>query len=135
MYMNGIIRIKIFPVFFCFGCALLLLPGCVTSKKKYSGFITIRKYQKNIPFVFKNNITLIAPDLSKDDKVTVNSKLNTQLDDSAKVKIVDAFFIFHKITRPPAFDTNAIIQSANNMKTAMINLGYYNPSVSYSFDT
>jgi outer membrane protein insertion porin family len=133
--MNGIIRIKIFPVFFCFGLALLLLQGCVTSKKKYSGFITVRKYQKNIPFVFKNNITLTAPDLSKDDKVTVNSKLNTQLDDSAKVKIVDAFFIFHKITRPPGFDTNAIIQSANNMKTAMVNLGYYNPNVSYSFNT
>jgi outer membrane protein insertion porin family len=132
--MNGIIRIKIFPAFFVFTIALIFLSGCATSKK-YSGFTSVRKYQKNIPFVFKNNVTLTAPDLSKDDEVTVNSKLNTQLDDSAKVKIKDAFFIFHKITRPPVFDTNAIIQSANNMTTAMVNLGYYNPEVNYTFDT
>jgi outer membrane protein insertion porin family len=133
--MNGTIRIKIIPVFFYFGTAILFLSGCATSKTKYSGFTTIRKYQKNIPFVFKNNITLIAPELNNDDKVTFKSKLNSQLDDSAKVKIKDAFFIFHKITRPPVFDTNAVQQSANNMKTAMVNLGYYNPKVTYTFDT
>src|SRR5258708_10729313 len=133
--MNGMIRSKIFPVFFIAGIILLFLSGCVTSKKKYSGFTTVRKYQKNKPFIFKNNVTLTAPDLSRDDKVTVNSKLNTQLDDSAKVKIKDAAFIFHYITKPPVFDTNAIIQSANNMRTAMVNLGYYNPKVTYTFDT
>jgi hypothetical protein len=132
--MNGLIRVKIISVFFCFGIAIIFLPGCSTSKK-YSGFTTVRKYQKNIPFVFKNNITLSAPDLSNDEKVTVNSKLNTQLDDSAKVKIKEGFFIFHKIISPPVFDTNAIIQSSNNMKTAMVNLGYYKPEVTYTFDT
>ena len=79
MYMNGIIRSKIFPAFFVAGIALIFLSGCATSKKQYSGFTTVRKYQKNIPFVFKNNITLTAPDLSSDDKAAVNSKLNTQL--------------------------------------------------------
>ncbi|HET7118359.1 MAG TPA: hypothetical protein VFI29_17820, partial [Hanamia sp.] len=67
--MNGLIRVKIISVFFCFGIAIIFLPGCSTSKK-YSGFTTVRKYQKNIPFVFKNNITLSAPDLSNDEKVT-----------------------------------------------------------------
>lgn len=123
--MNGIIRIKISPAFFYSGIAILFFSGCTT----------VRKYQKNIPFIFKNNITLVAPDLSKDAKVAVNSRLNTQLDDSAKVKIKDAFFIFHKITAPPVFDTNVIIQSANSMRTAMRYLGYYNPEVTYTFDT
>lgn len=132
--MNGIIRSKIFPVFFIVGIALIFLSGCATSKK-YSGFTFVRKYQKNIPFVFKNNITLTAPDLSKDDKAAVNSKLNTQLGDSAKVKIKDVAFVLHYITRPPVFDTNVIKQSAENMKNAMINLGYYHPGVSYKFDT
>jgi len=85
--MNGMIRSKIFPAFSIIGIAFFFLTGCVTSKKKYSGFTTVRKYQKNKPFIYKNNITLTAPDLSRDDKVIVNSKLNTQLDDSAKVKI------------------------------------------------
>ncbi len=132
--MNGIIRIKIFPAFFVLNVALIFLSGCGSSKK-YAGFTFVRKYQKNIPFVFKNNISLTAPDLSNDDKVTVNSKLNTQLDDSAKVKIKDVAFLFHYITRPPVFDTNAVIQSSENMRTAMEYLGYYNPEVTYNFDT
>ena len=132
--MNGIIRSKIFPVLFIIGIALIFLSGCATSKK-YSGFTFVRKYQKNIPFVFKNNIALTAPDLSNDDKVIANSKLNTQLDDSAKVKIKDVAFVLHYITRPPVFDTNVIKQSAENMKNAMVNLGYYHPQVTYTFDT
>jgi outer membrane protein insertion porin family len=132
--MNGMIRIKIFPAFFLINIALIFLSGCASSKK-YSGFTFVRKYQKNIPFVFKNNISLTAPGLSSDDKVTANSKLNTQIDDSARVRIKDVAFILHYITRPPAFDTNAIIQSASNMKIALGNLGYYNPTVTYTFDT
>jgi outer membrane protein insertion porin family len=132
--MTGIICGKKFTPFFIFYIALIFLTGCGTSKK-YSGFTTVRKYQKNIPFIFKNNITLKAPDLSGDEKGTVNSKLNTQLDDSARVRIKDVAFVLHYITRPPAFDTNAIIQSAQNMKLALINLGYYHPEVTYTFDT
>ncbi|MDE3212420.1 MAG: BamA/TamA family outer membrane protein [Bacteroidota bacterium] len=103
----------------------LILPGCTI----------IRKYQKNTPFVFRTNIKLIAPDLSNDDKEAVNSKLNTQLADSAKVVTKDVAFVLHYITRPPVFDTNAVIQSASNMKNSMINLGYYSPRVEYTFDT
>jgi outer membrane protein insertion porin family len=123
--MKGMIRIKIFPAFFILCIVLISLSGCTT----------VHKYQKNKPFFFKNNITLTAPDLNKDDKATVKSKLNTQLDDSAKVKIKDVAFIFHSIMKPPVFDTNAVIQSASNMRTAMVNLGYYNPIISYSLDT
>ncbi|MEP6951972.1 MAG: BamA/TamA family outer membrane protein [Ginsengibacter sp.] len=132
--MNGIICGKKL-LFFCIVYIIFIfLNGCGTSKK-YSGFTTVRKYQKNIPFVYKNNITLNAPDLSKDEKVTVNSKLNTQLDDSARVRIKDVAFVLHYITRPPVFDTNSIIQSAQNMKTALVNIGYYRPGVTYTFDT
>ena len=132
--MTGIICGKKFPAFFIIYIVLIFLTGCATSKK-YSWFTTVRKYQKNIPFVFKNNITLKAPDLRSDERVSVNSKLNTQLDDSARVRIKDAAFIFHYITRPPVFDTNAIIQSSQNMKRALVNIGYYLPEVTYRFDT
>ncbi|MEO8108544.1 MAG: BamA/TamA family outer membrane protein [Ginsengibacter sp.] len=88
-----------------------------------------------MPFVFKNNISLNANDISSDERVIINSRLNTQLDDSAKVKIKDVAFVLHYITKPPVFDTNAIIQSAENMHSSMVNIGYYSPLVSYSFDT
>ncbi|MEO9021322.1 MAG: BamA/TamA family outer membrane protein [Ginsengibacter sp.] len=100
-----------------------------------SGCTIIQKYQKNVPFVFKNDINLTAEQASKDEKGLIMTKLNTQLDDSAKVTVKDKFFILHYIIRPPAFDTNAVIQSASNMRTSLEYLGFYNPQVTYSFDT
>ena len=108
--MNGIILPIKFPSFFISIIVFAFISGCSTSKK-YSGFTFVRKYQKNIPFIFKNNISLTANDVSNDEKVLINSRLNTQLDDSAKVKIKDVAFILHYITKPPVFDTNAINQS------------------------
>ena len=89
--MNGIIP----PIKFSSFVVLIvvaLTSGC-SSSKKYSGFTFVRKYQKNIPFVFKNNISLNANDVSSDERVLINSRLNTQLDDSARVKIKDVAFI------------------------------------------
>ncbi len=132
--MNGLASLKNCSGFFVLIIALLFLSGCATSTK-YSGFTFVRKYQKNIPFVFKNNIRLTAEDISSDEKVIINSRLNTQLDDSARVKIKDVAFVLHYITKPPVFDTNAIIQSADNMRSSMVNIGYYTPIVNFSFDT
>ena len=114
---------------------VIFLSGCITTKTKYSGITTVRKYQKNIPFVFKNNISLTASSANKDERVAIKSKLNTQLDDSAKVYITDKFFVLHYITSPPVFDTLTIKQSASNMQTSLRNIGYYDPQVTYSFDT
>ncbi len=132
--MNGIILPIKFSSFLVLIIAFVLTSGC-SGPKKYSGFTFIRKYQKNSPFIFKNNISLTADNISSDEKVLINSRLNTQLDDSAKVKIKDVAFILHYITRPPVFDINAIKQSADNMRTSMRNIGYYDPEVTYSFDT
>jgi len=106
-------------------CAILFFPGC----------IIVQKYQKNVPFVFKNNISLQANNISKDETVLLKSKLNTQLTDSAKVIVKDKFFIFHYYVKPPAFDTNALVQSASNMHALLVNSGFYNPEISYSYDT
>ncbi|HUZ60439.1 MAG TPA: BamA/TamA family outer membrane protein [Hanamia sp.] len=100
-----------------------------------SGCYVVQKYQKNIPFVFKNKIILKTPQVTADEQAIIKSKLNTQLDDSAKVNVKDKFFIFHYITRPPSFDTNAVIQSVSNMNLSLKNQGFYNPEITYSYDT
>ncbi|MEO6838286.1 MAG: hypothetical protein ABI261_01905, partial [Ginsengibacter sp.] len=100
-----------------------------------SGCYIVQKYQKNTPFVFKNNIKLHADQASSEDQVTIKSKLNTQIDDSAKAIVKDKFFIFHYITRPPTFDTNAVIQSVSNMNLSLRFLGFYSPEITYSYDT
>jgi outer membrane protein assembly factor BamA len=105
--------------------SIAILPGCVI----------VQKYQKNVPFVFKNNIKLNAENVSKDEKVILKSKLNTQLTDSARVNVKDKFFLFHYYVHPPVFDTNAVATSAANMRALLINSGFYSPVVNYSFDT
>ena len=126
---------KLFRIVFFVISVFFLLPGCFSSRTSYSGITTVRKYQKNIPFVFKNNIDLVSEGASKDENVIIQGRLNTQLNDSARVKIKDVAFLLHYITKPPAFDTNAVRQSASNMKTSLMYIGYYNPEITYYFDT
>jgi hypothetical protein len=124
--MKWINSVKISALFFLsILFVIIFLPGCYV----------IQKYQKNVPFVFKNNISLKAEKASKDEQASIKSKLYTQLDDSAKVNVKDKFFIFHYISQPPSFDTNAVIQSVANMNLSLRNQGFYNPDVSYSYDT
>lgn len=114
--------------------AVIFLSSCATSKK-YSGFTFVRKYQKNVPFIFKNNISLKTEMASKDETVLMNTRLANQLEDSARVRIKDAIFILHYVRNPPVFDTMNVKQSAANMFSYMQNMGYYSPQVSYSYDT
>ena len=65
--MKGIISgKKNLPLFFVF-ISMVFLSGCITTKSHYSGITVIRKYQKNIPFIYKNNISLEAESASKDE--------------------------------------------------------------------
>lgn len=126
---------KLFRFLFFIISVFLILPGCFSTRTSYSGITTVRKYQKNIPFVFKNNIDLISEGANKDEDILIKIRLNSQFSDSARVKIKDVAFILHYITKPPVFDTNAIQQSASNMRTSLMYLGYYNPEITYNFDT
>ncbi len=99
----------------------------------FSGCTIVRKYQKNKPFVYNNNINLNIEDVTPDEKVIIRSRLNTQLDDSSKVKVKDVAFILHYIDNPPAFDTNSVRASADNMQVSMVNLGYYNAKADYKY--
>jgi len=127
-------RDKLFTGLLGLMTALLLLSGCASSKK-YSGFTFVQKYQKDVPFVFKNNISVTAGQANKDEQVVIQSRLYNQLEDSARVRIKDVAFVLHYIKNPPTFDSNNIKQSAANMKSYMQNIGYYNPTVTYNFDT
>jgi hypothetical protein len=103
--------------------SLLFLSGCTV----------VRKYQKNKPFVYNNIINLKIDNVTSDEKVIIRSRLNTQLDDSSKVRTKDVAFVLHYIDRPPAFDTVAARRSTDNMQVSMVNLGYYNATANYVF--
>ncbi len=102
---------------------LIFFPGCTI----------VRKYQKNKPFVYQNKINLKIDNVTPDEKVIIRSRLNTQLSDSTRVKVKDVVFILHYIDRPAVFDTLAVRTSADNMQTAMANLGFYKSKVDYTY--
>lgn len=99
----------------------------------FSGCTVVRKYQKNKPFVFENKINLNINDVTSDEEVIIRSRLNTQLDDSSKVRTKDVAFILQYIDRPPAFDTISARASADNMQVSMVNLGYYSAKTDFSY--
>ena len=99
----------------------------------FTSCTAVRKYQKNKPFVFENKINLDINDVTPDEKVIIRSRLNTQLDDSSKIRTKDVVFLLHYIDRPPVFDTLSARASADNMQTSMVFLGYYNAKAGFKY--
>lgn len=101
----------------------------------WSSCIVPKKYQKDRPFISKNTIEVKGGKFTKDELLALKSRLNTQLDDSAKINVVDHYFIRHVYNSPPAFDTAYAGSSARNMQASMLHLGYYRSLVTYKVDT
>ncbi len=94
-----------------------------------------RKYQKDKPFIAKNNIEVKGGNFTKDERAILKQRLNAQLDDSSKVNIIDKYFIRHIIMNPPAYDSSSAEKSTRNMETSMLHLGYYKAKADFHADT
>ena len=95
----------------------------------------VQKYQKNIPFVYKNRITILRSDLKKEEKDVLKTKMMGQLEDSMRIPLKEIAFIVNKIKNPPLYDSANANQSARNMKASLTHLGYYNAQVKTIADT
>lgn len=110
---------------------------------KYTIFICLfivsctipRKYQKDKPFVAKNKIEVKGGNFSKEERATLKQRLNAQLDDSSRIKVIDKLFFWHVLVSPPSYDSNSAAISARNMETSMLHVGYYNAKATFSADT
>ena len=92
----------------------------------------IRKAPKNQPYQAERpTINLIGGQFTKLEREAVKQRLYNALDDSAKVTIKESFLVFKTIKKPVAFDTSYAINSAENMRSSMNHLGYYNAQVKY----
>jgi outer membrane protein insertion porin family len=100
-----------------------------------SSCIVPKKYQKDKPFVTKNTIEVKGGKFTNDELIALKSRLNAQLEDSAKINVVDHYFIRHVYNSPPAFDTAYAGRSARNMRASMLHLGYYSAGDSFHVDT
>jgi outer membrane protein insertion porin family len=106
-------------------CAALILSSCTT----------VRNYQKGKPFLFKNSIELKGGNFNTDERNLAKQRLYDQLDDSAKVVVIDKLFLFHKTTPAAAYDTAYSYRSARNMIGSMLHLGYYQAKSTVKIDT
>ena len=75
-----------------------------------SSCIIPRKYQKDKPFVTKNHIEVKGGKFTKDERTSLKQRLNAQLDDSSKIKVVDKYFIRHIYNSPAAYDSGSAIR-------------------------
>jgi len=100
-----------------------------------SSCIVPKNYQKDKPFITKNTIEVKGGNFTNDELIALKSRLNAQLEDSAKINVVDRYFIRHVYNKPPAFDTVYAARSAKNLLAPMVHLGYYRSTVSYKVDT
>lgn len=93
-----------------------------------------RNYPSNTPFVFNYNVE-VEGDLSTEDKASLESKLENQLDDSIRVRTVRRLF-YQGINRPvlnhpPVYDSNNAGKSIIFMRALLQSLGYFRDSISY----
>ncbi|MEN9568837.1 MAG: hypothetical protein RL172_68 [Bacteroidota bacterium] len=103
----------------------LLLPACTT----------VKDYPYNKPFVYKNTIQLKGGNFNKDERVSLEQKLYTQLDDSMRTIVKDFAFILHTLKQPPVYDSAYAAISASNMKNTLLHLGYYTAKAGFTADT
>ncbi|GAC1590157.1 MAG: BamA/TamA family outer membrane protein [Ginsengibacter sp.] len=99
----------------------------------FASCTVVKNFDPNKPFIFKNNISLKIDEVTPDEKIIIKSRLNNQLDDSAKVRTKDVAFILHFMNAPPAIDTNALQRSLDNMISSLASVGYYNAKGNYKY--
>lgn len=106
------------------GLLISSLVSCVVVSKK--------QYQKYKPFVFKTNIT-VAGNIPASQKQELNARLQNQLDDSLKTRVISYAGLVKKLVKPPVFDTVNIATSKIFMTALLNSEGYFYPSIKDSF--
>ncbi len=90
-----------------------------------------RKYQAGKPFVYKTGIKINSTSIKLAEKQELETRLNNQLDDSLKVRIVSFAGIRKNLIRPAVFDTLYASRSVIFMNALMNSLGYYNAQITW----
>ncbi len=109
-----------FPLLIAIITITALAPGCLTPVK----------YQRDKPFIYQTNIN-IKGNLSPDEKLTIQERLQNQLDDSLKTKEKTIVPLVKRLVSPPVFDSAYASRSVEYMNSALYLLGYYKASVSW----
>lgn len=89
-----------------------------------------QKYQAGKPFVYKTNINISG---NVPDKQVLQERLQNQLDDSLKTRIVSYAGVWRVLLKPPVFDTTNVGRSRIFMNSLLNSLGYFYPEIRDTF--
>ncbi|WP_158085373.1 BamA/TamA family outer membrane protein [Niastella vici] len=89
-----------------------------------------RKFQQGKPFVYK---TIIDIKGNVPDKPQLLERLQNQLDDSLKIRVISYAGVRREILKPPVFDTANIDRSRVFMTALLHSLGYFYPEIRDTF--
>ncbi|NCU02669.1 MAG: BamA/TamA family outer membrane protein [Chitinophagaceae bacterium] len=106
-------------------CGILKLT--TPTRRQYT---KVKKYPKDKPFVYTNEIKVVNNKLSKDSLTLLEDGLETQLDDSMRLTVKQSWIVLKRLEQPAAFDTTYANQSARNMEIYLQTMGYFNGKVS-----
>ncbi|MBU6158107.1 MAG: BamA/TamA family outer membrane protein [Bacteroidetes bacterium] len=95
----------------------------------------VRNFPQNKPFIYENHFHISGNEFSKKEKKALLEKLNTQLNDSLKIKVKTKLLFFKQILDPPAFDTSNALSSCNNLDVFFKTMGYYYVQTSFNYQT
>src|SRR6185436_9046205 len=109
----------------CTGLLLLLFSSCITVVSK-------KQYQKDKPFVFKTKIS-VSGNIKPAEKAELISKLENQLDDSLKTRVISYAAVYNTLMKPPRFDTVNVARSRFFMTDLLNSLGYFYPIITDTF--
>lgn len=84
------------------------------------------------PFVYKTKVNITG---NVEDKQQLEERLQNQLDDSLKTRVISYAGVVKTIVRPPVFDTLNVGRSLVFIRSLLNAQGYFNPEITWKADT
>src|SRR3712207_3987604 len=88
--------------------ALFLIPSCTT----------VREYPTHRPFVYGSTVE-VEGEFKTDERKTLTSQLEQQLHDSVRVRKVQRWIFWQRLTKPPVYDSTNIGRSEVYMRAML----------------
>ncbi len=118
------------------------LLGIFIASMLFQACTVVKHYPRGNAFFFENSIK-IDGNIAKEKKAEIRSRLFTQIEDSAQVKIASRipwpYFPFvipvSVIEAPIIYNRSFVLQSVQNMKNSMSSMGFRRNSINFQIDT
>ncbi|WP_162915908.1 BamA/TamA family outer membrane protein [Paraflavitalea soli] len=93
---------------------------------------SVRNYNSSKPFPYRTTINLVGK-TPEYDRLELQTKLQDQVDDSLKTRLISSWVFFRALKNPPVFDSLNIGRSKIFITNLLHSLGYFNPVVQDTF--